>query len=107
MMQIRRGSAIKERSTPMNVSAATLSEHMAEVMDALDKNEKVILSHEGKDFALLQPVFDVEAEIERINNHPAVGMWADREDMKDPDEWLREKRLRRRERLWASAGENK
>ena len=91
----------------MNVAVAALHEHLSEVKEALDKKEQVILLHEGKEFASLQPVFDVEAEIERIKKLPAVGMWADREDMKDPAEWLRKKRQRRRERLWAAAGGEK
>ena len=60
----------------MNVAVAALHEHLSEVKEALDKKEQVILLHEGKEFASLQPVFDVEAEIERIKKLPAVGMWA-------------------------------
>lgn len=86
----------------MNVSVKTLNKRLPAVMEALDKNERVTLSHEGKKIALLQPVSDIESEIQRIRDHPAVGMWADREDMKDPAAWLREKRRRRRERLFGA-----
>ncbi len=34
-----------------------------------------------------------------IMDHPAFGMWADREDMKDPAAWLRKIRAVRYERL--------
>lgn len=88
----------------MNVSIKTLNKRLPEVIKALDKNERVVLSHEGKEIALLQPVSDVEGEIQRIKNHPAVGMWADREDMKDPSAWLHDKRMRRRERLLGADG---
>lgn len=88
----------------MNISVKTLSKRLPEVMEALDKKERVVLSHEGKEFALLQPVSGIEDEIERIKNHPAVGMWADRDDMKDPTAWVREKRSRRRERVFGVAG---
>ncbi len=37
-------------------------------------------------------------EIEQFDNLPARGMWADREDMGDTDEWLR----KMRERWWRS-----
>jgi prevent-host-death family protein len=84
----------------MYVSVNTLSKRLAEVMDALDKKERVVLSHAGKKFAVLQPVSDIENEIQRIKKHPAVGMWADREDMKNPTEWVREKRRSRREKLF-------
>lgn len=46
----------------------------------------------------------LEAEVERLKNHPAVGMWADREDMKDPVEWVRSLRRRRREKFFETAG---
>ena len=83
----------------MNISVKTLSKRLPEIMEALDKNERVVLSHEGKEIALLQPVSYIENEIQRIRNHPAVGMWADRDDMKDPTAWVRERRSRRRGRL--------
>ncbi len=83
----------------MRVSVNTLSKRVIEVMNALNRNERVVLSHEGKKFALLQPVSGIEDEIRRIRRHPAVGMWADREDMKDPTEWVREKRRSRRKAL--------
>ncbi len=83
---------------------------LPEVLEALGKNERVVLSHSGRRIALLQPVQsersepDVDDEIRRIRNHPAVGMWADRDDMKDPAAWVRGKRQRRRERLFAGVG---
>lgn len=89
----------------MDVAAGVLYERMPEILKALDKKEQVVLLHEGKNVALLQPMFDLEAEIDRIKKIPAVGMWADREDMKDPAAWLHEKRRRRRERLWGADGD--
>jgi len=35
----------------------------------------------------------------RVEDHPAFGMWADREDMKDPSAWLRKIRAPRYDRL--------
>jgi antitoxin (DNA-binding transcriptional repressor) of toxin-antitoxin stability system len=35
----------------------------------------------------------------RVENHPAFGIWADREDMKDPSAWLRKIRAPRYDRL--------
>lgn len=86
----------------MNISVKTLNKRLPEVMEALDKNERVVLSHEGKEIALLQPVSDVEDEMRRLMADPGFGMWADREDMKDPSAWVREKRKRRRERLFGA-----
>ncbi len=41
-----------------------------------------------------------EDEVQRLKKSPAFGMWADREDMKDPTEWVRKIRRRRHERLF-------
>jgi hypothetical protein len=38
-------------------------------------------------------------ETMRLEDHPAIGMWADREDMKDPSAWLRKIRAPRYDRL--------
>ena len=35
----------------------------------------------------------------RVEDHPAFGMWADREDMKDPSAWVRKIRAPRYDRL--------
>jgi prevent-host-death family protein len=35
----------------------------------------------------------------RVENHPAFGIWADREDMKDPSAWVRKIRAPRFDRL--------
>jgi hypothetical protein len=32
----------------------------------------------------------------RVEDHPFFGMWKDREDMKDPTEWVRKLRSERR-----------
>ena len=46
----------------MNVSVKTLGKRLPEVMEALDNNERVTLSHEGRQIALVQLVSDVEKE---------------------------------------------
>ncbi len=92
----------------MNISVKTLGKRLPEIMEALDKNKQVTLSHEGKKIAVLHPVPNSDDEIQRIMNHPAVGMWADREDMKNPTAWVHAKRRRRRERLFETgSGEGK
>jgi hypothetical protein len=35
----------------------------------------------------------------RVEDHPAFGIWADREDMKDPSAWVRKIRASRYDRL--------
>lgn len=76
-----------------------------EIRDALARREEVLLVEEG------QPVGRLTAEQEHglaeaadqelgadpnWMNDPAIGMWADREDMADPTEWVRQLRSKRR-----------
>jgi hypothetical protein len=97
-----------QRSAVMNISVNTLSKRLPEVMEALDKNERVTLSHAGRRIALLRLVSDAEDEERRLMADPGFGMWADREDMKDPSAWVHEKRARHRERLFGiGSGERK
>lgn len=92
----------------MNIAVQILNKRLPEVMKALDKNERVVLSHEGKEFALLQSISSIETEAQRLMADPGFGMWADREDMKDPAAWVHEQRANRRERLFKlNAGERK
>lgn len=36
----------------------------------------------------------------RINTHSAIGMWADRNDMENPTDWIETKRSSRKNRLF-------
>jgi hypothetical protein len=46
-----------------------------------------------------KPSAPKSSEPMRLEDYPAVGMWADREDMKDPSAWLRKIRAPRYDRL--------
>ena len=43
-----------------------------------------------------------EEEIKSWSTYPAIGMWADREDMADPNAWRQARREKRRQRLECS-----
>jgi hypothetical protein len=77
----------------MKISLTTVSKRQDDVLDALSRNEKISVSHNGRVVAVLQSP-EAGEKRERMLNTPAFGMWADRDDMADPNEWRRT--LRRR-----------
>jgi hypothetical protein len=48
---------------------------------------------------MAKPKPERRKKVKDLLDYPAVGMWADREDMKDPSAWLREIRAPRYDRL--------
>lgn len=82
----------------MKISLITLSKRQDDVLDALKRNEKISVSHNGQVVAVLQPL-EIDRKRERMLNTPAFGMWADRDDMADPNEWRRSLRKSRRDAL--------
>lgn len=82
----------------MKISLATLSKRQDDVLDALKHNEKISVFHKGKVVAVLQTPRP-DAKRERMFNTPAFGMWADRDDMADPNEWRRGLRRKRHDAL--------
>lgn len=67
----------------MRVSANELPRKMKEVMDALDRNEQVTLLYRGKERAIIIPVEDKRRKRISAADHPACGMWKNRNDLKD------------------------
>ncbi len=82
----------------MKISLNTLSKRQDDVLEALSRKEQISISHNGQIVGVLQPSAIVRKH-KRMFHTPAFGMWADREDMKDPNEWRRGIRKKRRDRL--------
>ena len=87
----------------MKISLATLSKRQDDVLDALKQNKHISVSHNGHVVAVLQPP-RTDAKRERMLSTPAFGMWADRDDMADPNEWRRSLRRNRRAALARRTG---
>ncbi|MCL2700612.1 MAG: hypothetical protein FWE88_02835 [Phycisphaerae bacterium] len=81
----------------MRISLSTLSSRQQAVLEALERKENISVSHQGKVVAVLQPSATNTVQ-ERMLQTPAFGMWADRDDMADPNEWRRGLRQKRRNR---------
>jgi antitoxin (DNA-binding transcriptional repressor) of toxin-antitoxin stability system len=84
----------------MEVSMVGLRRRTAEVVKALDRNERVVILYRGKPKGIIYPAQEAEPKRMRASEHPAFGMWKDREEMKDPVAWVRKMRSARRKRLY-------
>jgi antitoxin (DNA-binding transcriptional repressor) of toxin-antitoxin stability system len=84
----------------MQATVVDLRRRLADILKAIDRNERVTILHRGKVRAVLVPPEQAGVDGRPISDkpdptkHPAFGMWADREDMKDPVAWVRAERKR-------------
>jgi len=76
----------------MKVSALDLRYKMKDVLKALEKNEPVAVFYRGKKKGVIRPDSGAKPRPGSVRNHPAFGIWKDREDMKDVRQFVRELR---------------
>ncbi len=77
----------------MVVTAKQLRLKTSEVLKKVQRVGSITVTLRGKPVAVL---FALKAKRPmRVADHPAVGIWADREDMKDVHAWLRKIRTPR------------
>lgn len=76
----------------MKASFLDLRHKSGEILAALERNEKVVISYRGRPKAVMHPVGGNESEVPRSMDHPAFGLWADRVEMRDPSTYVRELR---------------
>ena len=85
----------------MKATVLDLRRRMPEVLQALDRNERVTILYRGQERAILVPAGSAAAEglPAKASQHPAFGMWADREDLADVAAHVRALRQSRRHAL--------
>jgi hypothetical protein len=81
----------------MKVTVLDLRRRMKDIVRALDQNESVAIFYRGKKKGIIYPVSQIEHGRDSIRKHPAVGMWRDREDMRDVAKFVRDLRKGRRD----------
>ncbi len=74
----------------MKVTVSDMRRNPKKILDAIERNETVTLSHRGKPVARIEPIENSERR--SAAEHPSFGMWADRSDMTDPSAYVRELR---------------
>ena len=77
----------------MKASFVDLRKKSSEVIRALNRNERVTVLYRGKPAAVMQPIHERgEQAVCSAKDHPAFGLWADREDMVDVEAHVRQLR---------------
>jgi antitoxin (DNA-binding transcriptional repressor) of toxin-antitoxin stability system len=68
----------------MEASVSDIRRKMKDVMSTIKCGEHVVLSYRNHPFAVIVPLEDEKKGKFKVEDHPAFGMWADREEMADP-----------------------
>ena len=74
----------------MEASVLDLRKKMREVMSAIDRRERVTLTHRGRRRAIIVPFGEAKSGKVKVADLPAFGMWADRADQRDPAAYVNE-----------------
>lgn len=69
----------------MIATAKQLRYQVGDLLDLVDHDEEVIITYRGKPRAKIVPI----KESQEIEENPVLGMWDDREDIKDVEETVR------------------
>lgn len=80
----------------MEASVLDLRKRMQDVMSAINRRERVTLTYRGRRRALIIPIAEDNASSIKVEELPAFGMWAEREDMADPVAYVEEIRKQRK-----------
>lgn len=76
----------------MRVTLLDLRRNPGKIVDAIERNETVVLSKRGKEIAYILPKREAKAALS-LKSNPAFGMWKERQDMEKPAKYVR--RLRK------------
>jgi antitoxin (DNA-binding transcriptional repressor) of toxin-antitoxin stability system len=83
----------------MKATIVDLRYRMKDVLRAIDRGETVTVLYRGNEKARIVPSGG-ELKGSKPSDHPACGMWADREDMADPAAYVRKIREPRFDHLF-------
>jgi antitoxin (DNA-binding transcriptional repressor) of toxin-antitoxin stability system len=67
----------------MEASVLDLRKKMSEIMSAIDRRERVTLTHRGHRRAVIVPLEEEKKTKVKVADLPAFGMWAKRDEMTD------------------------
>jgi len=88
----------------MEASIVDLRYRMKDVLRAIERGETVTVTYRGKEKAHLVPAIAAAGRtLVNPRDHPACGMWKDREDMADPVAYVRKLRQPRYAHLYEEA----
>jgi hypothetical protein len=67
----------------MRASFVDLRKKSGEILKALERNERVTVLYRGRVKAVMQPLAGQGRRAGKVKDHPAFGLWAGRDDLKD------------------------
>ncbi|MEW6201321.1 MAG: type II toxin-antitoxin system Phd/YefM family antitoxin [bacterium] len=73
----------------MKASILDLRRRMGDILHALDQNETVTLLHRGKPKGIIVPAAARKSRASSVREHPAFGIWKNRDDMRDVKQFAR------------------
>ena len=79
----------------MKATVLDLRRRMSDVMKALDHNESVTILYRSKEKTVLSPVNYLNHSHRSMEDHPAFGMWSDRNNIEDAHDYIRKLRIGR------------
>ena len=80
----------------MNATMLDFRRRMPEIQGAIARCERVTVSSHGRPWAVIVAWEDAKPGTPSARDCAAAGMWADREDMSSPADYVRGLRARRR-----------
>ena len=80
----------------MNATMLDFRKRMSEIQGAISRRERVTVSSHGRPWAVIVAWEDAKPNTPSARDCAAAGMWADREDLASPTDYVRSLRAQRR-----------
>ncbi len=80
----------------MQATMLDFRRRMSEIQGAISRRERVTITSHGRPWAVIVAYEDAKPDAPSARDCAAAGMWADREDLASPTEYVRSLRARRR-----------
>ena len=80
----------------MTATMLDFRSRMTEIQDAITRKERVTVTSHGRPWAVIVAWQDAKPQTPSAHDCAAAGMWADRDDMANPVEYVQGLRAKRR-----------
>ena len=80
----------------MQATMLDFRRRMSEIQGAISRRERVTITSHGRPWAVIVAYEDAKPDVPSARDCAAAGMWADREDLASPTDYVRNLRARRR-----------
>ena len=80
----------------MQATMLDFRRRMSEIQGAISRRERVTVTSHGRPWAAIVAWEDAKPDVPSARDCAAAGMWADREDLASPTDYVRNLRARRR-----------